>query len=827
MSQDIFTAIDPAVTSGNQLATLLNGFKDAVVSGFSGTSRPPNLQAGGYWLDTTNEGSPNFYWDLKIYTGTVDIQLFRINLASSTAGISGADNVFTLSRISADAAGPLFKLLKERVATNGQTLDGDTLGELQFLGTDDLGNNVVIGKIKSVSSDNTTAAANGGYLVFEATADGTTALVEMMRLVDNKLGIGTTSPQETLHVLGTGAKIEKESDDADGALVKIKKKRISGLGEVLNGDDLGIAQFMSTDDAGDEFVGAEIHAYAAEDHTPTNRGTSLSFTATDAGASSPSEKMRLEGDNILMSASANIEAVKLTSQSVATAATISDLNVLNAIVQFTGSTTTELRSILPSSRSTNIKFHNQSSAVVTFKHELAGETAVNRLELPGGVDIELQPDNAIELFYSSLDNRWKVLGGTYASGELGAHLADTVGAHAASAISNTPSGGVSATDVQSAINELDGDLTAHLNDTTDAHAASAITNTPAGTIAATDVQGAVNELDGDIQGHITDTTDAHAASAITNTPSGNLAATDVQAALNELQSDIDGRVASASPVVTDPILMDHETTPANPPAGKIKIYPKSDNLLYKLDSSGNEVAFSSGSSPQAPQITRYTTGSGTYNVPVGALYIRVQLLGGGGGGGGSGTVGSGGAGTNGGVTDWSGSGPTVIARGAGGSFGIVYAGARVATLGGSGVLFQPTLADLLFAAPGGAGGIPNSWIANVTNQGGFGGSSFLYGGISAAGYKPPLSPEGNGYDAPANSGGGGSGAGLGASGTAVYAGMGGAGGGYVEILIPSSKLQASYTYTVGAGGSGGPTSGGWYAGGAGGSGIIIVTAYFQ
>src|SRR5690349_6914943 len=35
------------------------------------------------------------------------------------------------------------------------------------------------------------------------------------------------------------------------------------------------------------------------------------------------------------------------------------------------------------------------------------------------------------------------------------HIADTSGAHAGSAISNTPAGGISATNVQSAINELD------------------------------------------------------------------------------------------------------------------------------------------------------------------------------------------------------------------------------------------------------------------------------------------------------------------------------------------------------------------------------------
>jgi hypothetical protein len=102
---------------------------------------------------------------------------------------------------------------------------------------------------------------------------------------------------------------------------------------------------------------------------------------------------------------------------------------------------------------------------------------------------------------------------------------------------------------------LDADLTAHIADTTDAHAGSAITNTPSGNLAATNVQTALDELQTDIDtrataaaltAHINDTTDAHAGSAITNTPSGNLAATTVQGALNELQTDVDTRLTASS-----------------------------------------------------------------------------------------------------------------------------------------------------------------------------------------------------------------------------------------------------------------------------------------
>jgi 5-hydroxyisourate hydrolase-like protein (transthyretin family) len=96
-----------------------------------------------------------------------------------------------------------------------------------------------------------------------------------------------------------------------------------------------------------------------------------------------------------------------------------------------------------------------------------------------------------------------------------------------------------------------GDLTTHINDTTNAHAASAIGNTPSGNLEATDVQAALNELQTDVDtratsaaltAHTGATTGAHAASAISVTPTGNLDSINVQNALVELQTDIDGKV---------------------------------------------------------------------------------------------------------------------------------------------------------------------------------------------------------------------------------------------------------------------------------------------
>ena len=63
--------IDPNVTSGTDLANILNRFQDAIDSGNSGASRPAYLDAGGLWVQT---GNP---MRLYLYDGTKDNELYN------------------------------------------------------------------------------------------------------------------------------------------------------------------------------------------------------------------------------------------------------------------------------------------------------------------------------------------------------------------------------------------------------------------------------------------------------------------------------------------------------------------------------------------------------------------------------------------------------------------------------------------------------------------------------------------------------------------------------------------------------------------------------
>lgn len=85
--------------------------------------------------------------------------------------------------------------------------------------------------------------------------------------------------------------------------------------------------------------------------------------------------------------------------------------------------------------------------------------------------------------------------------ELAAHTGQTTGAHAATAIAVTPTGGIAAVTVQAALAELDTEkatttaLTAHTGASAGAHAATAITYAGSTNLSATTVEAALDELD--------------------------------------------------------------------------------------------------------------------------------------------------------------------------------------------------------------------------------------------------------------------------------------------------------------------------------------------
>ena len=166
------------------LAGLLTDFKDALMTGCAGTARPSQLQAGGMWIDTSLQNAPTYQWIYKVWTGSVDIEVFRINVNSNFGGALTSDSIFEVTQVSADAVGALVELIKQRTTVeNGQVLSGDTVAEIRFVGRANNASDPTCGYIKWVATDDQLSGTFGGTFSFFSTPDASSVITEHMRAI--------------------------------------------------------------------------------------------------------------------------------------------------------------------------------------------------------------------------------------------------------------------------------------------------------------------------------------------------------------------------------------------------------------------------------------------------------------------------------------------------------------------------------------------------------------------------------------------------------------------------------------------------------------------
>lgn len=293
----IFPDIDPNTTSGTQLATLLNEFKDAVVGGFftdTGT-RPTNLAAKGYWIDAQNDP----IWSYKIYNGTADQEIFQLDTSTGNVTLGSTASPLDVSKVSDDSIGALVNLVKGRT-TGNQAQDGDTIGELNFVGVTDTSSEEIMTQIKTVATDDVTAAAHGADMSFSTTPDGGSTLTERMRIKeDGKVGVGTNAPDVRLHASGSsstgGIKSTVAEDSASGGTVTANKKRIAGSGQTQTSDVLGNFDISGTDENGDEVVVAKIKATASENSQSTQHGSTVAIQTVKTGETALGDRVNIDG----------------------------------------------------------------------------------------------------------------------------------------------------------------------------------------------------------------------------------------------------------------------------------------------------------------------------------------------------------------------------------------------------------------------------------------------------------------------------------------------------------------------------------------------------
>lgn len=164
-------------------------------------------------------------------------------------------------------------------------------------------------------------------------------------------------------------------------------------------------------------------------------------------------------------------------------------------------------------------------------------------------------------------------------------------------------GTVAATDtILQAINKLDGNVGTKLD--ASAFSDAGVTGklitgftSGAGTVAATDtILQAINKLDGNVGTKLNSSAFSDAGvtgKLITGFVSGAgvVAATDtILQAINKL----DGNIAAKQDAITGALTLTEIVTPANPAAGALKIYAKSDDKVYKLTSAGVETEIGTG-----------------------------------------------------------------------------------------------------------------------------------------------------------------------------------------------------------------------------------------
>ena len=193
-----------------------------------------------------------------------------------------------------DALGSRLRLAKSRNTSIGsQTIvqDDDELGLIAFSGSD--GTNYRNAALIRGFVDGTPGSGDmPGRLVFSTTADGSSSPTERMRIDSSgRLLVGTasavdTSDEAVVHIVDTlGARLVLGRNDTT----------------VADGNGLGGIRFAGNDTTSNTFTTlGEILCQADGTHAAGDNPTRLTFKTTSDGASSVTERMRIDSDGRLL-----------------------------------------------------------------------------------------------------------------------------------------------------------------------------------------------------------------------------------------------------------------------------------------------------------------------------------------------------------------------------------------------------------------------------------------------------------------------------------------------------------------------------------------------
>lgn len=215
------------------------------------------------------------------------------------------------------------------------------------------------------------------------------------------------------------------------------------------------------------------------------------------------------------------EQIGLGRRDESSGATVAALSTAQSFVKLTSTVTTIQGAVAPPSPvSRMLIISNYTGSPVAIVNQSGSASAANRFSLIGGVDSSIPDKGSATFLYDHGLGRWVVAGGgstPSADFTPGTGLEISSGTGTGAVLKNFTLGiasgyylpttsdqtswdqaAIDATQALSDAAAAQSDIDDHIADTTAAHAASAVSNTPAGNLAATNVQTALNELQSDV-----------------------------------------------------------------------------------------------------------------------------------------------------------------------------------------------------------------------------------------------------------------------------------------------------------------------------------------
>ncbi|WP_374075323.1 tail fiber domain-containing protein [Bdellovibrio bacteriovorus] len=226
------------------------------------------------------------------------------------------------------------------------------------------------------------------YIDFYTNNATTAGSISQAMTISNlgNVGIGTSSPERILHILGTGGVdddlyLQSQGNTAEGALIITKARDSSGApAAVLNGDSLGFLTFRGYD--GTDYIQSGFIKVSAASDYATSKSAVMTFSTIAAGATA--ERMRIHSDGNIGIGMTPTKKLDVAGSMGATG------NITNGGFDFVlGNSDQTTRGNSGSSRA--LVKDGSATLVINYAGDFTGGTAVN------GTSLRPYTDNAASL----------------------------------------------------------------------------------------------------------------------------------------------------------------------------------------------------------------------------------------------------------------------------------------------------------------------------------------------------------------------------------------------------------------------------------------------